>query len=84
MIADKQELVGQRAYDLWLEEGRPAGRAEANWYQAERELSDRAAEAPAVDRGPAADTAPGESARETAAQPLPETPRTGARRRTKA
>jgi len=30
--------VMQRAHEIWLREGRPEGRAEAHWFEAEREL----------------------------------------------
>jgi hypothetical protein len=33
--------VRERAYQLWEAEGRPDGRHEEHWYQAERELARR-------------------------------------------
>jgi len=35
--------IEQRAYDLWVEGGRPDGLALSHWLQAERELSAQAA-----------------------------------------
>jgi hypothetical protein len=32
------DAVAVRAYEIWEGEGRPEGRAEANWVQAEQEL----------------------------------------------
>jgi hypothetical protein len=32
------EEIAERAYKLWLDEGRPSDSAEANWQEAEREL----------------------------------------------
>ena len=34
------ERVSQRAYEIWLEKGRPHGQEEENWAQAVRELQD--------------------------------------------
>ena len=33
-----QDQVRERAYQLWLQEGRVHGRAEQHWFQAERDL----------------------------------------------
>jgi hypothetical protein len=33
------EAIATRAYDLWLEQGKPENRAEQLWLQAERELA---------------------------------------------
>jgi hypothetical protein len=33
------ERIQRRAYELWESEGRPAGRDEANWLQAESEIA---------------------------------------------
>ena len=33
-----QEQIKQRAYQLWEQEGRPHGREDAHWQQAEREI----------------------------------------------
>ncbi len=32
------EKIAARAYEIWLESGRPEGKDEENWYRAEREL----------------------------------------------
>lgn len=34
----ERETIARRAYEIWKEQGCPAGRDEENWYQAEREL----------------------------------------------
>ncbi len=34
-----RDRVEQRAYEIWEEEGRPEGRAEAHWSRAEAEVS---------------------------------------------
>lgn len=31
--------IRQRAYEIWLDEGAPSGRSEANWLQAQAELT---------------------------------------------
>ena len=36
---DVHERIQRRAYELWENEGRPAGREHANWLQAEREIA---------------------------------------------
>lgn len=33
-----QAEIAARAHELWIEEGRPAGSAERNWMEAERQL----------------------------------------------
>jgi hypothetical protein len=36
---DLHERIRQRAYQLWEQEGRPEGRAESHWQQAEAEVA---------------------------------------------
>jgi hypothetical protein len=36
--ADMREAIAQRAYDLWERAGRPEGRHDEHWEQAEREV----------------------------------------------
>ena len=36
---DLQQRIQQRAYQLWESEGRPEGREQAHWQQAQRELT---------------------------------------------
>ena len=36
--APTNEAISARAYELWQQQGCPHGRAEANWFEAEREL----------------------------------------------
>jgi hypothetical protein len=38
MTADRNARIQERAYHLWLEEGRPYGRHDEHWHRAEREL----------------------------------------------
>lgn len=35
-----EDDIQVRAYDIWLEAGRPLGRQEEFWHQAEKELGD--------------------------------------------
>ena len=34
----RHKKISERAYQIFLEEGRPEGRMDANWYEAELEL----------------------------------------------
>jgi Protein of unknown function (DUF2934) len=36
---DLQQRIQQRAYQLWESEGRPEGREQAHWQQAQREIT---------------------------------------------
>jgi hypothetical protein len=47
MITDRQERIRERAYWIWIEEGRPQGRSLEHWVRAEREI------AQALDASPA-------------------------------
>jgi hypothetical protein len=38
MTADRNARIQERAYHLWLKEGRPHGKHEEHWHRAEREL----------------------------------------------
>jgi hypothetical protein len=38
MHSDQQQRVRTRAYELWEQEGRPEGRDQIHWSQAEQEL----------------------------------------------
>jgi hypothetical protein len=40
---NEDHKVRARAYDIWEREGRPAGRHDEHWRQAEQELADEAA-----------------------------------------
>jgi hypothetical protein len=44
MKAVHQDLIRQRAYEIWDQNGRPHGRDAQHWAQAERELLDAAPE----------------------------------------
>jgi hypothetical protein len=37
MDNDREKLIRERAYQIWTDEGRPEGRADAHWEQAEKE-----------------------------------------------
>lgn len=39
MTDNDDARVRQRAYEIWMDEGTPDGRAVANWFQAEEELA---------------------------------------------
>ncbi len=45
MTDDLQKRIRERAYAIWLEEGRPQGRAEQHWTRASAELAGAPAEA---------------------------------------
>lgn len=36
----RTELIRERAYRIWIEEGEPEGREEEHWAQAEREIDE--------------------------------------------
>jgi hypothetical protein len=38
MTADRNARIEERAYHIWLEEGRPDGRHDEHWLRAEREM----------------------------------------------
>lgn len=54
-----EELIRQRAYEIWEAGGRPHGFEKLHWEQAERELLDAA---PEIEERAAAPTTPGASA----------------------
>lgn len=37
---DKSQRVRERAYQIWIEEGRPHGRDREHWFRAEREMEE--------------------------------------------
>jgi Protein of unknown function (DUF2934) len=39
MTEQRLERIRQRAYEIWAREGRPEGRADEHWQQAETELA---------------------------------------------
>ena len=41
MSDDRDQRVKERAYELWENEGRPAGRHDDHWDQARREIEER-------------------------------------------
>jgi hypothetical protein len=38
MTDDREEKIRKRAHELWLQQGRPDGKPDDHWYQAEREI----------------------------------------------
>lgn len=38
---EKTELIRQRAYQIWLDQGQPEGQEQEHWTQAEREIEGR-------------------------------------------
>jgi hypothetical protein len=44
---DLQQCIQRRAYELWENEGRPQGREQVHWQQAEREVQARGVSGPA-------------------------------------
>jgi hypothetical protein len=56
MIEDRSERIRQRAYVIWQREGRPEGREQEHWRQAEAEIE---AEDVAGGETPPSDVGPG-------------------------
>ena len=57
MLHIEDDMIRDRAYQLWDQAGQPEGREQEFWYQAERELAeeeqvDASAEAAALDLPP--------------------------------
>jgi hypothetical protein len=46
MVKPDEEKIRKRAREIWEENGRPAGRDEEFWFQAERELKEAEKEIP--------------------------------------
>ena len=40
-MADRDQLIRERAHQIWEKEGRPAGREAEHWKQAERDVSEK-------------------------------------------
>jgi Protein of unknown function (DUF2934) len=38
-MTDRDDLVRERAYQIWQERGQPEGSAEDHWFEAEREMA---------------------------------------------
>lgn len=47
-MTDREQSIRQRAYEIWIEQGKPEGRESEHWNQAARELG--------YDDAPAADS----------------------------
>jgi len=68
-VPSETERVTLRAYEIWVAQGRPSGRATEHWVQAERELR-AAAAAPVNTPSPSPQPAPskGRKSQPTAAR----------------
>jgi hypothetical protein len=42
---ETEQRIRERAYQIWIEEGRPTGRDKEHWARAEQELSETTGEA---------------------------------------
>jgi len=60
MSTEREEQIRTRAYEIWEREGRPEGRHEANWTEAERAFSEAGRESGA---GAAIEPGPSEQSR---------------------
>jgi hypothetical protein len=56
--SDRDARIKDRAYQIWLSEGRPHGRDEAHWHRAEREVEAEATGAGSADTGGTRPTRP--------------------------
>jgi hypothetical protein len=68
MTDDFEQLIRERAYQLWDQEGRIDGRAEEHWHMARRELMVRPEAQPVVDSVPLAEPAAKRPRRRTSPQ----------------
>jgi hypothetical protein len=50
--SDRDARIRDRAYQIWLSEGRPHGRDEAHWQQAERDIETEEAASAGAERAP--------------------------------
>jgi len=76
MQSDRHERISERAYQIWVAEGRPHGRHDEHWQRAEREIAEeelRAAAALADRAVCAAGTAKPRRPRQAAAAKKPGT-----------
>lgn len=82
MPTERNRIVRERAYALWVENGREEGRSDEHWLQAERDVEAAAAGPPAGERRPQkAKAAPAAPAKAVTAAAKPKTrpgPRSGA------
>lgn len=46
MAESTEDEIGKRAYELWEENGRPEGRQDEFWHQAEQELRNKGRSGP--------------------------------------
>ena len=91
MQSDRHARISERAYQIWLAEGRVHGKHVEHWHRAEREIaaeeakpSSRARPRASAAASGAASPARGGRARATAATPSEATPATVSRSRAKA
>ena len=57
MQSDRQERISERAYQIWVAEGRVHGRHDEHWQRAEREIAEEELRLAAAMVGRAASTA---------------------------
>jgi len=46
-MSNLEEAIRERAYQLWIADGQPHGRAEIHWLNAQREILTKSVESPA-------------------------------------
>jgi hypothetical protein len=56
MNQETDDRIRQRAYELWLQSGEPAGAEMEFWLQAEREITGESREAAGASKDPVSDT----------------------------
>jgi len=93
MQSDRHERISERAYQIWVAEGRPHGRHDEHWQRAEREIAEEELRVAAAMADRAVGTASGARRRPSAAGPKkaaapargksPATPAAPARRATR-
>ena len=47
-MSNLEEAIRERAYQLWIADGQPHGRAEIHWLNAQREILTKSVESPAA------------------------------------
>ncbi|QCN96990.1 DUF2934 domain-containing protein (plasmid) [Azospirillum argentinense] len=74
---DRAERVRRRAHDIWERDGRPDGRHDEHWAQAEAEVDDeiRAERQSEETESSASDASPKRRSKPTAAKPVPAKPK---------
>jgi hypothetical protein len=49
---EKEQLIRERAYQIWLDEGQPEGRDKEHWHQAETQIAAAEGKQPDTDARP--------------------------------